>query len=113
MMKIDPGIENERVAKGQSLDIGRELFAFRHRGVGHQDRDNGDAAFEGRLYFEPDEVIAVLEAAHPVARFAPMRADNDDESAGLFERLPNVLAKIDSVRNRIKVHEDAVLPKLA
>src|SRR3954462_6033068 len=113
MMKIDPGVENEGVAKGKSRHIARELFAFRHRGVIDQDRNNGNAAFESRLYFKPDEVSAVVKAAHPVARFAPMRSDNDDESFGLLERRRDVFAEIDSVRDRIEIHKDAGLPKLA
>jgi hypothetical protein len=68
MMKIDPGIENERIAKGESLDIARELLAFWHRGVVDQHRNDGDAAFDGGFDFIPDEVSAVVKATRTPAR---------------------------------------------
>jgi hypothetical protein len=42
-----------------------------------------------------------------------MRSDNHDERFGLLERPRDVFAKIHSVRDRVEIHEDGGLPKLA
>src|SRR5438046_9151601 len=64
MMKIDTRIENERVAKGQTLEIGREILHLGHRRIVDQYRNNRAAALQGDRHFQPDKIRGVVDPAN-------------------------------------------------
>ena len=113
MMKIDTRIENERVAKGQTLEIGREILHLWHRRIIDQYRNNRDPALQGSGDFESNKIRGVVDPAiAPTATAEPSRTDDCDNNSGAFQCLLDLFPKVHAVRDGIEVHKDISLTEI-
>lgn len=113
VMKIDPGIESESIPKGESFDLGRKRFCFRHRRIVYQNRNKGNAMLQGGRYLEPNKIRRIINATAGLIIFSqPLRSDDGHHNLGALQRLFDVLSKIYTVGDRIEIHEDTAFAKL-
>ncbi len=85
MMKIDTRIENERVAKGQTLEICREILHLWHRRIIDQYRNNRDPTLQGSGNFESNKIRRIVNPAIAFTPAAePSRPYDGDNSMKTF-----------------------------
>jgi len=113
MMKIDTRIENERVAKGQTLEIGWEILHLWHRRIIDQYRNDRDPTLQGSGNFESNKIRGVVDPAiAPSATAEPSRADHRDNNSGAFQCLLDLFPKVHAVRDGIEVHKNISLTEI-
>src|SRR5438045_4714342 len=113
MMKINTFIENERVAKGQTLEIGREILHLWHRRIIDQYRNNRDPTLQGSGDFESNKIRRVVDPAIALTATAePSRTDDCDNNSGAFQCLLDLFPKVHAVRDGIDVHKDISLTEI-
>ena len=112
-MKIDTRIENERVAKGQTLEIDREILHLWHRRIIDQYRNNRNPTLQGSGNFESNKIRGVVDPAiAPTATAEPSRTDDCDNDSGAFQCLLDLFPKVHAVRDGIEVHKDISLTEI-
>ena len=113
VMEIDPGIEREAIAKGQSFQLWRKALRVRHRRVVDEDGNDRNAGLQGARDFEPDKIRWVVDpAVGLVFRSRPVWPDDGHDHLRAAQRVFDVFAKIDAVGNGIEIHEDGVFAEL-
>ena len=113
VMKIDAGVEREAVAESESFQLRRQIFCLGHWRVVDQHRNDRDPSFQRARHFKPDEIGRVVDAT--IQRFltaAPFRTDDRNDDLRALQRLLDVFAEIDAVRDGIEIHEDAAFAEL-
>lgn len=102
------------VAIGELTEIVRQLIRLRHAGSAQQDGDDGNIAPKRGSYFDPDEVVGIVETpiSAVIAGFQPVLADEDEQGAAAAHVLIDGLAEVASGFERGDVHEDCVFAEL-
>ena len=93
VVKVDPGIEREAIAKGESFQLWRKTLGVRHRRVVDQDRNNRNAALQSAGYFEPNKSVgSSIRRFAWIAASAPFRSDDRDDHFGALQGCLDVLS---------------------
>src|ERR1700730_3123487 len=100
MMKIDPHVQADGVSECKPFNLLRQLRLI------YQDRNNRNSAFQRVSNFKTNKIRWVVNPTCSLFAFAhPVRTDHSHEDLGTINHVLDVFAKIDAVRNRIKIHE--------
>src|SRR5947207_12166384 len=112
-MEVDPGIEREAIAKGESFQLSWKTLRVRHRRVVDEDGNDRNAGLQSARYFEPDKIRWVVDpSARLIVRSRPVRPDDGDDDLRAPQSALDVFAKIHAVRDGIEIHEDSIFAKL-
>ena len=107
VMEIDAGVESETIAESESFQLCRKIFRVRHRRVIYEDGDNGNAALQSARYFESDKIRRIIDpAVRCITASGPIRSNYRHDDFGALQRLLDMFAEINAVRNGIEIHED-------
>src|SRR5208283_4263522 len=103
----------ERVAKGELLQIVREVLRARHRSVLQEYRQDRNVALEGDPDLLAHEILRVVQPA-PSGRILgvePTRADKRQKRATRLDALPERYTEISSRSNAVDVNKYRLLTK--
>jgi hypothetical protein len=99
---------------GQRLQTGWQLFSSWHLGASDQHRDHGNLPFEGRLDFDPHEILGVVKSRFtPIVRGPiPVRPDHREKDVTLGHLFIQMLAKVHTKWDGIHIDKYRLSSKL-
>ena len=112
VMKVDSGIEIDRISESQSFDLLWKLLRFWHARVTDQHRNDRKLALQGVSDLKTNEIARIINSTNFSLTTKPICSDYSDDKLGAVNHVFDMIAKIDAVRNGVEVHEYVPSPKL-
>jgi hypothetical protein len=103
-------VESGRLPGDERRQRWRQVFLARQGGALHEHRDHPDAAAQGGLDFEADEVVRIVEPAGAVRRELgyPSGTDHHEHRRGLAKRRLQDLHEVGAGLDGVDVEEHAI-----
>ena len=100
IVKIDAGVEWQRVSECEPLERRRQRIRPRHGRVVDEQRNNRNVAAGGVLKFQTNNVDRIINSARSIALLTePARPDDGDYQTRALNCLFDLLPEINSWRN--------------
>src|SRR5689334_15127542 len=109
-MKIQSAVERECMSKDHFLNVGWKALPLGHWCVVNQHRNDRNTALQRVSDFQTNKIIRIVYSARSVRLLAsPMRPDHRDNDIGPFDCVFDLLAKVQSRSDRVKIHKNIPL----
>jgi hypothetical protein len=111
MMKVDAGIENQRVSESERPQFFRQVVDARHHSAIEQDRNHRDPALQRCRDLNADKVRRIVNPPFAIAIPHPGRPYDRDDHERFLQGDLDFVPEIDPERNGIEIHENIPPPK--